>query len=242
MHWGVLGVALLFAVGPFVTSFAGFNVEDFPNPSVEQTIQPPGWAFSIWGLIYTWLLVCAVAGATVRRHAAHWSAHRFPLVIALGIGAIWLPISGASPVAATVLIWIMLLSAVSALVRTPVRDRWLLRVPVALFAGWLTAASAVSLGIVGPGYSFVFSQPVWTILAVAFAIFVAACVHLSLGRLPEYGLPILWGFGAILIGSFGKDTLVTALAALAVALILALMLWAPQIRRALAADERDDAY
>ncbi len=230
MPLGVLVAAVLFALGPFVTSFAGFDIEDFPNPQIDTSIQPPGWAFSIWGVIYIWLLVAAVAGATVRKDDPAWRSHRLPLLIALGIGATWLPISESSPVAATVLIWAMLLTAVLALVRTPTTDRWLLRVPLALFAGWLTAASAVSLGLVVPGYTSILPVPVWQVIAVVAALAVATPVFFTLGRVPEYALPIFWGFGAIAIGAYAQNLLVAGLACVAILWVLVLMIRSPNTR------------
>ena len=242
LSWLVLLAAILFVVAPFFFSFAGFETGDFPNPQPDPAIQPPGWAFSIWGLIYSWLLVCAVAGATIRRGDPDWARHRAPFLVALAIGAAWLPVSQISPVLATAMIWTMLLAAAAALVRTPERDRWLLRVPVGLFAGWLTAASSVSLAIVGPGYEVAFSIRTWTYVAVFAALFVAAVVHLALGNVPEYALPIVWGFGSITYGAYPEDSFVAGLATAATLAVIALMIWAPELRAAFSVEEdRDDA-
>lgn len=239
MPWAVLLVAVCFAAGPFFFPFAGFEADAFPNPQVDPSIQPPGWAFAIWGPIYCGLLLTALVGATVRSDSESWQPHRLPLFLSVGIGAFWLPISNTSPIGATVLIWVMLLTAISALVRTPEHDRWLLRIPVAFYAGWLTAASAVSLGIVGPGYGFAFSATAWKIIAVGGALFVAATVHLTLGRIIEYAIPVLWGFGAIFVGAYSRDVPVAVLAATAVLVVLALVLWAPQLRNAFARPDDD---
>lgn len=48
---------LAFAGSPFLSSgFNGFAADQFPVPQIGAPIQPAGYAFSIWGVIYLWLI------------------------------------------------------------------------------------------------------------------------------------------------------------------------------------------
>ena len=59
----VLIATLAFAVSPvFVPGFGGYEPAQFPNPIEAPVVQPAGYAFSIWGVIYLWLLVSASFG------------------------------------------------------------------------------------------------------------------------------------------------------------------------------------
>ena len=55
-----LALTASFAVAPAITEpFTGFRPDQLPIPQTDPPIQPAGWAFSIWGLIYGWLIVSA---------------------------------------------------------------------------------------------------------------------------------------------------------------------------------------
>ena len=46
--------ALAFAASPLlVPGFGGFDPNRFPVPQENPPVQPAGYAFAIWGLIYT---------------------------------------------------------------------------------------------------------------------------------------------------------------------------------------------
>ena len=56
----VLTAAIAFAVSPLmVPGFNGFEPGQFPVPQEDPPAQPAGWAFSIWLLIYVWLIAGA---------------------------------------------------------------------------------------------------------------------------------------------------------------------------------------
>ena len=49
---------LFFAASPFLSEgFNGFAPDQFPVPQDDPPVQPAGYAFSIWGVIYLWLIV-----------------------------------------------------------------------------------------------------------------------------------------------------------------------------------------
>ena len=92
-------LAIGFAVSPFfVSGFNGFSPDQFPIPQDNPPVQPAGYAFSIWGLIYVWLIVGMGWGLWKRREDYLWHDMRLPLALSLFVGCFWLAVAVASPV------------------------------------------------------------------------------------------------------------------------------------------------
>jgi hypothetical protein len=195
----VLILAIAFAASPLLTpGFGGFEPDQFPVPQAEPPVQPAGYAFAIWGAIYLWLVGMAAFGALRRQDDEGWDATRLPLIVSLGAGVPWLLVAQSTALGATALIWVMLASALVALARTPEQDVWLLRGPIGLYAGWLTAASAVSLGLVLPGWGVPpLGQLGWAFVALAIGLLIAGGMLRTRPSL-FYGLALVWALVAIL--------------------------------------------
>jgi hypothetical protein len=190
--------AVFFAASPLVNpGFDGFDAAAFPVPLEDPPVQPAGWAFAIWGLIYLWLLAGTGFGLFARPDSADWARMRWPLTGSLALGAAWLGVAQLSPVWATVMIWAMLALALLALARTGSADRLLQEAPVALYAGWLTAASCVGLGIVLGGYGVMAPVPA-ALAMLALALAIALAVQLRLTRAPEYGAAVVWALAGVI--------------------------------------------
>lgn len=215
----VLTAAIAFAVSPFLVSgFDGFDPSDFPIPQEAPAVQPAGYAFAIWGVIYVWLIVHAFWGLVARSDDPDWDQPRWPLFGSLALGASWLAVANASPPAATVQIWAMLILAIAALARVPERrERALLAMPVGLYAGWLTAASWVSVGLMLGGFGLT-GETAAAIAALAGATATAALVLLRLGGGPLYGAAVAWGLLAIAVANLPERPLPALLAAVAAGL------------------------
>jgi hypothetical protein len=195
--------ALAFATAPAAFPFAGFDPDLFPVPQDDPPVQPAGYAFAIWGPIYLWLLTSAAFGVVRRGDAPEGDPPRWPLAGSLAVGAAWLPVAQTSAVWATVLIWVMLILALVALLRTPATDRWLLRAPLALYAGWLTAASWVSIGLTGAGFAIVLGQYGWAVVGLLGALATAGAVLWRLPGLPAYAVPVAWALVAVAVANWG---------------------------------------
>lgn len=218
--------ALAFAAAPFATGgFGGFAPDRYPDPQVDPPVQPAGWAFAIWGPIYLWLVAHGAVGLFARAEDAGWDRTRWPLIVSLALGASWIAVAQRSPVWATVLIAIMLAGALAALMRTTGRDRWWLAGPIGLYAGWLTAAGAVSLALLGGGYDIVLSDMGWAWVGLALALAVALAVQTRVPRAPEYGLAAAWAFAAIAIDNLGEAMPLVVAGGAAAALMVAAALW-----------------
>jgi hypothetical protein len=193
----VLLFAVAFAASPlWVPGFGGFDADQFPVPQIDPPVQPEGYAFAIWGVIYLWLIIGAVYGIWRRWSDPAWAAMRLPLSLSFAVGSVWLPVAVRSPVWATVLIWVMLITALWALWRSPRTDAWAAAWPVGLYAGWLSAASCVALGLLLAGYGFV-DQQVAAWIMVGVAIVLAWGVQWTLGHAPTYGVAVIWALVAV---------------------------------------------
>ncbi len=219
----VLVAAVLFAASPWFTSgFNGFEPDQFPVPQDNPPVQPAGYAFSIWGLIYLWLIAGAVFGLLRRSDDPDWAPMRPPLVVSLAIGATWLPVATMSPVAATVLIWAMLGAAFASLFRVGDTDRWWQQAPVAIYAGWLTAASSVSIGLLLGGYG-ILPETVAAIVALGLGLAIALVAQYRLHRAPEYGITVIWALVAVIVANTGPlNAAVAGLCVIGIIAILAL--------------------
>lgn len=212
----LLAVAVAFALSPWASGqFGGFDPNRFPIPQDNPPIQPAGWAFSIWGLIYLALLAHAGYGLVRRGDAAVWDPMRWPLIISLAVGAAWIPVAQSSPIWALAMIWIMLEGARSALFRAPRSEALWAQAPVAIYAGWLTAASWVALAINGAGYGVLFGALGWAWIAVAGAVLMGTGIQWRLGRQPAYGWALAWAFAAIAIRNGGANPALTGAAIIA---------------------------
>ena len=83
----LLLTTLAFGVAPFVTPpFTGYDPSLFPVQIERPSIQPAGYAFAIWSVIYLWLIAHAVFGLWKRPDSAAWDVVRLPLALAVGVG------------------------------------------------------------------------------------------------------------------------------------------------------------
>ena len=196
----------------WVPDFGGFDADQFPVPQENPPVQPAGYAFAIWGVIYLWLIIGMAYGALKRSDDADWHAMRVPLCVSLAIGSIWLAVAVASPVWASILIWAMLISALVALFRAPKSDTVWALLPVGLYAGWLSAASCVSLGLLAAGYGFT-SAEIAAYLFIFLALVLASAVQSQLKRAPTYGIAAIWALAAIVVQNISSDPTIAALAA-----------------------------
>lgn len=223
MPYLVLLAALLFAAAPLATpGFGGYAPDQFPVPQVDPPVQPAGYAFAIWGLLYLWLIAHGAYGIWARRDAPDWAPMRAPLFFSLALGVGWLWVAQQSPVVATLMIWLMWFGAVLAWLRAPARDAWWALVPVGLYAGWLTAASSVSIGLLLGGFG-VGTGILAAVIALILALMLS--IGLMLSRPGALGLPVavIWALVAIAVSNLPDGPAVVLALAAGGVLILAVL-------------------
>ncbi|MFZ1468263.1 MAG: hypothetical protein WAT09_04705 [Paracoccaceae bacterium] len=212
---------LAFAIAPFVVPpFMGYDPSAFPIRIERHPIQPAGWAFSIWGVIYLWLVIHAGYGVWQRATDPVWDRPRLPLALSALIGTVWMSIAAASPIWGTVTIWPMAIAAIIAFLRAdPVVDRLVLAPPIAMLAGWLTAAASVSTGVLLAGYGLM--APV---VAAAAMLVLVLVITLAIQRMkprqPIYGLTVVWALTGIIAVNISATPTVAILAAGGIVVVL----------------------
>ena len=220
-----------FLVSPAFTSFTGFEASQLPIPQVNPPIQPAGYAFSIWGLIYAWLAASAIFGILKRADDPAWERPRKFLIVSLAIGTPWLWVATQSPIWATVLIIAMAGFAIAALLTAPrLFDRLWFQTPVALYAGWLTAASFVSLGSTLAGYGILMDSWGWALTGITGALIVSVAVYWQRKSAPEYLFPVIWALVGIIVAN-GYDVIAVSYLAAAGIIALLVVLGAAQVMR-----------
>jgi len=213
-----------FVISPAFTTFTGFESNQLPIPQVDPPIQPAGYAFGIWGLIYLWLAVSAVFGLWKRNDDPAWDAARPYLTASLAIGTPWLYVATQSAVLATVMIIAMMITAIIAFIRAPIFDKWLFRIPVGIYAGWLTAATFVSIGSTVAGYGIAFDSLGWAYAGIVGALAVGLIVY-SQRPAPEYLLTIIWALVGIVVANQTGPQSVVWLAQGGIAALVIVMIW-----------------
>jgi len=219
--FATLIVTFTFVISPALTApFSGFSPDQLPIPQIEPPVQPAGYAFAIWGLIYGWLVVSAVFGILKRRNDAAWDRARLPLIISLGVGTPWLAIANTSAVWATITIFMMAFGAIFALMRAPDADYWWFKAPIGIYAGWLTAASFVSLGSTAAGYGLIFDQFGWAYAGITGALILTIIV-LRQTAAPSYALTVIWALVAIVVANQLDNWTVSLLALAGIVIVSA---------------------
>ncbi|WP_380057586.1 hypothetical protein ACFE33_04685 [Falsihalocynthiibacter sp. SS001] len=197
----VLLASILFAISPWlVPSFDGFDSSQFPLPQVARPVQPAGYTFAIWGVIYLWLIVGSAYGLLKAADDEDWKEMRPPLLASLVLGVFWLPIATESPVWATVVIVFMAIFAIIAFLKAgdkaPLFQIW----PVALYAGWLTAATGAGIGVTLGGYG-VLAPDLAALVCISGVLLAALLVQSA--RIENWGYPaaLVWALAGIIVAN-----------------------------------------
>ena len=213
-------VGLAFAAAPsFAPEFRGYAAGQLPVPIARHAVQPAAYAFAIWGVIFLWLLASAVYGLLRRAKDAPWQAARPALISAMLLGTAWLFLAASQPLIATAVILFMAASAITAFLRADTaQDRWILSAPLGIFAGWVSAASLVSVGIMLGGYG-ILPHPTAALVMVALLVAAALFLQSRQPMMPLYGATVVWAIVAVAVVN-RSDYPMIALAALAAALMM----------------------
>jgi len=226
-------VTLAFGAAPFLSQpFSGYPPEAFPVVIDRPSVQPASYAFSIWSVLYIWLFVHAAFFLWKRREDPDWLRTAGPMTLSLAVGSLWLYVAPEVPFVAGVAIVVMAGAALLAFLRADTfADRWTLAAPVAIYAGWLSAAAAVSTGVILAGYGLL-SDTGSALAMLAVVVVLAAAMQYRQPRLPEYGLTVIWALIGVILANWGQNVTVFLAAIVALALVAAmLVLLLPRMRR-----------
>ncbi|HOZ36825.1 MAG TPA: tryptophan-rich sensory protein [bacterium] len=202
----LVGYVIMIAVNYLAVSLplagrdTGAISDSYPN-----LFAPAGYAFSIWGLIYTLLGIYVIYQLTRKDDALLARVNQIFIVNAL-LNAAWLFAWHYNVIWLSVIIMLAMLATlirIADITRTgvkTVKERWLVRLPFSVYFGWITVATIanitvllVSLGWNGFGLSEVF----WTMVVLLVGALIGSW-RLMRDRYIPYGLVLLWAYGAIL--------------------------------------------
>ena len=214
--------ALIFAATPSVApQFSGAQNWDLPVQIARHAVQPSPYAFAIWGVIFLWLIAMAVFGLIKRADAPQWRPARPMMITAAILGTAWLILVNQWPLVAGALILGMAVAAIAGFWRTPsVPDRWILSAPLAMFAGWLTAACLVSTGILLGGYG-ILAHETAALIIVVILLGVAIFIQSRRPQMPIYGLTVVWAMVAVVHANMDTNPGIAAAAGIAATIMLA---------------------
>lgn len=233
-----IAVLLLALLQPATTAllFAnGFEVGRArpPVPLGDNPAVPAGYAFAIWTPIFIGSILFALVHALPANRAD-------PLFRRIGwASAAGFALCSAWLVAAATLVWptipviVAMLAMLGFAFVTAARAglarqrNWLVTAPLALYAGWLTAATFANIGSVAPGYGFDrfgLSAESFGIGMIAAASGVGIAVARAGRWHPVYIGALLWALIAIVVrnGAPSPDAPVSLAAAIAAAALAGL--------------------
>ena len=98
----------------------------------------------------------------------------------------------------------MAAAAIMSMLRAGHRQPWLQVRPVALYAGWLTAASGVAIGVLLGGYAILSAQ---TAAIICIALVLAVALVVQSARPQEWGYPaaVVWALIGVIVANFSDS-------------------------------------
>ena len=197
----VLGVNYLAVALPLNGNTPGDLSDKYPNLFV-----PAGITFSIWGLIYTWLMVWVVLQVIALYRASlmtklHNSLQRigYWFVISCALNIAWLLAWHWEILWLSLLIMaalFLVLLKINLAIWPPENrlERNLAHIPFGIYFGWISVAliANASAFLVGVGWDgFGFKEVTWAAIMVSIGIVQAAYVVLHTDN-PGYGFAVAW--------------------------------------------------
>ncbi len=191
----------------YYTVAVGFNGNDVGSLSDKfgNLFTPASYAFSIWGLIFLGLIT--ITGYMVK---TAWSEDKdqswipkigFGLLLAnIGNGLwtwAWLSEMTGLSVCIMIVILISLLYTLNQVIQLPVH-RWLVRLPIALYAGWISVAiiANVSAHLNRSDWHPLLGEINWTLLMIVIAT-IANIYVVRLKGVKAYGAVGAWALLAV---------------------------------------------
>ncbi|MRJ74918.1 MFS transporter [Aeromicrobium sp. SMF47] len=237
LAWVVLVAAVLEVVAPVVTANGpGSSPGDGSGP--ELLITPVGWAFSIWGVIYTLAIAQAIA-VLVRGADAVPRRLQIDLVVLYLGGTVWIVLAGLDSSEATAgALLVMLLAAVDAVLttsRAAIAPRWLAVLTgasVGLYAGWVTAAFFLNLSTALVDATSLEADGLgWQIVMVVIAVIALLAVLVATRGNVAYAAAGIWAMIGIAVTGSSDDTTEVLVAAVVAAVVLVVTTLALHVAR-----------
>ena len=185
---------------PIAGRSTGAISDSYPN-----LFAPAGYAFSIWGLIYTLLGIYAVYQLWLGKNKIVDRINHLFIANAL-LNAAWIFAWHYDYIGLAVLIMgglLFTLIRIADILRDNVlgkKERWLVRLPFSVYFGWITVATIANITVflVSLGWNrFGLSEVFWTIAILLVGALIGSWRMLKDHVIP-YGLVLVWAYVAIL--------------------------------------------
>jgi benzodiazapine receptor len=198
------------------------------SDAYRSPVTPAGYAFAIWGLIYLACLVLAVHQArpaqrdrAVHRRTGWW------LVTAFAAATVWVPVFATRTLWLAQLVILVLLAALVVAVRRSVqsgpaqdrREQLAFRLPVTLYLGWATLATAAGFGTTSRSWGLPEEGLGTTLVSVLLVLAATVFSVVVVGRFTAVAAFVLaagWALVAIVVGTPSVAVQVAAVLALLV--------------------------
>jgi benzodiazapine receptor len=193
-------------------------------------VTPAGYTFSIWGLIYTLLLVFIVYQVLPgNREKPFLRQVSFLFALSGILNVLWLFLWHYDMIPPSVMLMFALLATLIAIylrlnigkAAVPLREKAFVHMPFSVYLGWITvatianvAAALTSIGWDGGGIDGV----TWALLAIAVALFITLAV-IATRKDAAYSLVIAWALAGITAKQIENQTIVLA-AEVGIAIVL----------------------
>ena len=226
LAWAVLVAAVLEVVAP-VATINGPGASPGGGSGAELLITPVGWAFSIWGVIYTLAIVQAVAVLVRGADSVSRRLQADQLVLYLG-GTTWIVMaafdSSLATAAALLLMFVAAVDGVLTAQRHPLQPRTfagLTRSATGLYAGWVTAAFFlnVSTALVATGLVDA-DELSWQLLVLVVAVATLVAVTVATHGALAYVAAGCWALLGVAVTGVSNGTATVVVVAIAAAALL----------------------
>ena len=231
VRWFVIAAAILQVLVPVLPSLGIGEPIGSQSDDVRTLITPAGWAFSIWGALYTGAFVFAIYQFLPRQAADPLLDElRWPAAGAFMGNAVWALYTqsfGLSAISAAIIVFtlVCLLRCYRVFAAwdrgfTPAQ-RWMAVLPLSALAAWLTAATIVNIAA-SLRFHGVEAGDATPIISAGVVIVggIIAALALARGRgNPPYALVFLWALSAIYAAGGQKADAVALTAALSAVLV-----------------------
>ena len=194
-------------------------------------ITPAGYTFSIWGLIYTLLLIFTVYQALPRnREQSFLRQISFLFALSGALNIFWLFLWHYEILSFSVLLMFALLATLIAIYQrldigradVTLKEKVLVHLPFSVYLGWITVASItnVAVALTAVGWDGAGIDPMtWAILVTVVALIVTLAV-IATRKAAAYSLVLVWALVGIMSKQSENQTVVlTAEVSIAIILI-----------------------
>jgi hypothetical protein len=208
-RWLVVLTALLQIATPVFPSLGIGEPIGSQSDAVRTLVTPAGWAFSIWGALYTGSLAFAVYQALPAQRDNRLLAQiRWPAAGAFLGNAAWAgytQLFGLSVISVAIIVFTLvnLLAIYRRFSQWPSGfdggERWLAVLPLSALAAWLTAATIVNIAasLRFHGIEAGEAAPLVAAAVIVVGGLIAGTALLRTGGNPPYALVFLWALAAI---------------------------------------------